>query len=549
MLLYLSIGAAPPFWGVLLLILGVGWAAGGAVREWAIRPAWRWGHATALFSLLVVMLLLVGVHTRLQINFFEHFSLGHADFGHFTEELKNALAGRGLRCDSFPNTRFGWHFVPLLYALVPGYALFPTPYYLMVCGALFVHMPAIVAYFFARRMSGSVLVGWLFGMAWLLLPSQSRLVYSNTYGFQWIYCSMWMLALLVAATASARWRWSVCLVVLLLLCKETVAAATLGWGLAVLLFTARRGLGAGVVVLSVVYLWLCTAWLIPHFSVSGEYQRAELFGALGNSMAEVLSSPVREPGMFFKTLFRAESAYFLATILVTMGLLPFRAWRMALMCIPTLALVLLLANPAWLSLKFWHQCTVLPFLFFAGIAGLRSSKLTEPNTAGLEMGDDGQHTAGPGAKAAGEGPSRTTSLRLASVAFMCAAMGHYFFAFSPLSKAFEPYAAVVDWHRPDPRLQVVQRLRAEIPRTSALLATERLAAHFTDFRRLYTGRRAGAADAAAYVLIDAADLWDTSDLARQGARFERDACFELMLRAESISAFRRRVGCPAAELD
>ena len=46
--------------------------------------------------------------------------LGHADFGHFTKELKNALAGRGLRSDSFENTRLGWHFVPLMYVFVPA---------------------------------------------------------------------------------------------------------------------------------------------------------------------------------------------------------------------------------------------------------------------------------------------------------------------------------------------------------------------------------------------------------------------------------------------
>lgn len=71
-------------------------------------------------SIILLIALLTVIHTKTQVNFFEHFMLGHSDIGHFTEELKSAPAGHGLRSDSFDNTRFGWHFVSLMYILVPG---------------------------------------------------------------------------------------------------------------------------------------------------------------------------------------------------------------------------------------------------------------------------------------------------------------------------------------------------------------------------------------------------------------------------------------------
>ena len=183
-----------PEW-TLFAIVGIGGSVFLMGLYFDLPSSPHWAHGAAITSILLFVAILTWVHTRIQINFYEHFMLGHAYFGHFTEELKNAWAGRGLRCDSFENTRLGWHFVPLLYVLVPGYAIWSSPYYLMVLGALLVHVAAIPAYFLARRLSGSVMVGWLFAAAWLLLPSNSRLIYSNTYGFQWIYIAIPLLAM------------------------------------------------------------------------------------------------------------------------------------------------------------------------------------------------------------------------------------------------------------------------------------------------------------------------------------------------------------------
>jgi uncharacterized membrane protein len=542
-------GHPPPLWTFLLLILGCGWAG----RQIAINlnplPAWRWGNALALASLSALLLLLVVIYTRLQINFFEHFRLGHADFGHFTEELKNALAGRGLRCDSFENTRFGWHFVPMLYVLVPGYALFPSPVYLMVCGALFVHLPSLLAYFLARRLSGSVLTGWMFATAWLLLPSQSRLVFSNTYGFQWIYFSMWLLGALMAATALGRWRLAVVIAVLLLLCKETAAAATLGWGLAVAIFLGRRAVGGSVAALSIVYWAVCTWIIIPRFAASGDYQRAELFGALGSTMGDVLLSPLREPALFFGRLIRREGLYFVATLLVSMAMLPMRRWRVAAMCIPTLGLVLLLENEQWLSIKFWHQCTILPILFFAAIFNLMPGGIEDRADLATGRGYDASISRAENTPASQRVARTGHSLALGVAAITCAALSHYFLAFSPIAKAFEPYAADTFMHIPDPKLEVVRRIRDAIPRDRSILATERLAAHFTDYRRLYTAGRNGAIDAAHFILLDAADSWDTSQLPKQANRFVEDPCFDLVNRESSIFIFARNAACPAVTLD
>lgn len=543
--------AVPPFFLTLMLVLSVGWAAGRSVRGGGTssitdprRPQAKpkrgvdARHLAALVGVVAAILVLTILHTRIQINFFEHFMLGHADFGHFTEELKNALAGRGLRNDGAENTRLGWHFVPLLYALVPGYALFPSPRYLMVCSALFVHAPAIVAYLFARRRTGSVLVGCLVAAAWLLLPSQSRLVYSNTYGFQWIYVSMVMIGALVAAGVSGRWRWAGVLVVVLLLTKETTTAVTFGWGLYVALFTARRRFGVVVMLASLAYLWLCVSVIIPRFAASGAYERFSLFGSLGDSLGALAAAPFTHPGEFFGRLIRRESVYFVLMLVVPMMLLPVRGWRVSVAALPTLILLLLLDNPQQIGIKFWHQATVLPVLFFAGIA-LLAPRAARRSACAAHTTNAPRPTAAGADQATRRRGSPALSASVSLVA--AAAMAHYLFGLSPLSKYYEIYARDSVLQSPDPRFAFVTSLRERIGTGATVLATERLAAHFTDARRLYTGGRPLPAD---YVIIDARDAWDPTDLPRQVERFAADPVYELWGSSGDITVFRRRAPAP-----
>lgn len=525
------IDQTPPFSLSFLMMLGAGWAAFRAVVRLPERDlpcSERHAHVIAIGVILLCIAALTLVHTLIQITYFDHFMLGHADIGHFTEELKNVLAGRGLRCDSFENTRLGWHFVPLMYALVPGYALWPTPVYLMVCSALVVHVVAMPAYFLARHLSGSVVVGWLWAMAWLALPVVSRLVYGNTYGFQWNNVTMPVLACLIFAGVTGRRRTSLVLFVVLLLCRETAAAATLGWGIYVALFTPRRREGIAVVVVSLLYVTLCTQWLIPHFSASGRYERLDLFGELGGSFGELALAAIREPAIFFGRFARSQAVMFLLVLLIPMAMLPIRGWRLAIAALPSLLLVLLMENEAFLSIKFWHHAPVVVIFFFAGISTIR-----------------------PGGSAV-DRPMLSVSARnrgTGAAVLTCALLGHYLFGFSPVAKSYEVVAGSTFLQQPDARMETIQRLRGEIPRERSILASERLAAHFTDYRRIYTGKRQGAVDASDFVLIDRADRWDRSGLVQRVGALAADRRFVLYGEFGSIVVFQRRPEVPTVPLD
>jgi len=306
---------------------------------------------------------------------------------------------------------------------------------------------------------------------------------------------------------------------MLLLVQETTAVAVFGWGLVLAMFTPRRKWGVLLCVASAGYLALCVKVFIPHFGVAGRFERLDLFGTLGKTSLDLMSAPFTQPAEFFGRLCRRESFYFVLLMLITMAALPLRGWRVALAAIPTLVGILLMENSEWLSIKFWHQSAVLPFLFFGGVASL--------------SGKDSL-----------EGPVRKhrTHRGLALAAFVSAAMGHYFYGFSPLSKPYEVYANDPRMHAPDPRLATVERLRAEIPTSATIHATERLAAHFTDYDKLYTGIASRAAD---FLIVDRSDDWDRSGLAQQVIPFASENGYELHAEHTSIVVFRRQVGSDA----
>ncbi len=543
-------GETPPFALTFLLIVGVGWAALRAAARCCSGhtscdetlaasvtlstspplPS-RGSHYFALGSIFALIAVLVSVHTQIQNNLFEHFMLGHADIGHYTEELKNALVGRGLRCDSFDNTRLGWHFVPLMYLLVPGYALWPTPVYLMVCGALAVHFVALPVYFFARHRSRSVGVAWMWAIAWLMLPQVSRMIYGNTYGFQWNNVTMIVLALVMVAGLMGRWRTCVVMVGILLLCRETAAAAVVGWGLYVAMATPRRKLGIAMAVVAVAYYLLCVHSFIPYFAASHRYERFDLFGELGDSLVALIASMFSSPGLFFGRLARPEVFYLLLMLITPMGLLPLVGWRLTLAAFPTLALVLLMANADYLSIKFWHHASVLTIFFVGAMTAMRSGDARKDRLSCVAAWIIGSRGVHPDA----------TNRGMAFSVLICATMGHYLYGYSPLAKSYEAYHASAFLATPDPRMDVVRQLRDDVPKGRTILATERMAAHFTDYHRLYTGR---AERLAHFVIIDRSDRWDTSGLPQEATRFERDEHYRRYGEYGSIIVFERRPGAP-----
>jgi uncharacterized membrane protein len=436
----------PGYLTICLLIVCAGWAVGLLANGVAIPGAVARFRKSAPIILTAAILTATIWHAHTQYVYWRHFMLGYADIGLFTTELEHGLLLNQV-ADRFADTRMGYHCIPLFYALVPLYALFRSPVFLMVVGPLALNLAAVPIYQLARARGQSAGAALLISLSWLALPSLSRLPYANTYGFQSIYLAVPFIAWSMSLALRGRWRASHVCLVLAMLCEETVCGVALGWGVYLTLFGPRRRTGVIIAVMALGYLALCTQVIIPHFAGSPVYSRLDLFGELS-------------PGAAVGRLLRPRVAWYLLALAAPLLIGLWRAPRLLVIVIPTLLLVLLLRDHDYLNVKYWHQSTILPPLFIAAVVGL----------TGTTRGHDGTpapaHAAGP-------------VLGL----FMTVLLFHQVIGFSPFSQAYRYHAANPALKTKDPRVDVVEFVQGQYPAgDTTVIATERLAAHFCDYR-------------------------------------------------------------------
>lgn len=457
--LWLS-GWAPTFLTICVAMGGFVWAIDRLGCNAALSPRCERANRYVPWVLIAAMLASTAWHTAEQIDLWRHFMLGHADFGFFTIELEHCLPWKEIGPERFADTRMGYHCVPMFYLLAPFYAVVRSPVFLMFVGPLALNLAAVPFYQLARDRGGSRTIGLLVGLAWLALPSLSRLPYSGTYGFQSIYLAVPWLAWAFALGLRGRWCWSHVCLAGALLCEETVCGVVLGWGVYLMLWGGRRRDGMCIAIVSLVYLALCTAVVIPFFAPSAEYTRLGLFGEVtGCGIIERLSRP--------------RVGFYLLALLVP--LLPGlkRGWKVLIAAVPTLLLIALMRDADYLNIKYWHQSSVLPVLFLAAMIGV-----VRPTGGGGNM-------------------SRSTLLGPVLGLLVGALFFHQLMGVSPLTKAYQLCSQQSPLQNDDPRAVAVAYVRAHFPpEQTTVMATERLAAHFTDYRMIrsigaenLTGRR------------------------------------------------------------
>ncbi|RMF81202.1 MAG: DUF2079 domain-containing protein [Planctomycetota bacterium] len=457
------------------------------------------------FAAPVVILLAVAAatawQTGIQVTTWRHFGLGIADFGFYTRDLESCLPWSHI-ADRFRDTRLAYHFEPLFFALAPVYAVFRSPLMLMILGPLAINAGALAFYRLALARGCSVVAACGIALAWLALPSVSRMPYAGGYGFESVHLAVPLVAMTVSAGVRGRWRAAHAWLALSVLVQETLVGFAIGWAAYLLLFTRRRRDGVIIIVAAGAYFALATQVIVPHFAASGSYSRLDLIGA--TTPAELLAQVVRPRAVFYVLALGAPLAFWLA-----------RGWRIALAGVPTLLLVMALSNPDFLCIRYWHQSAILPVLFAASVVGLTAKRHTLNASSASRRG--GRHETAtascgtvqgstPPLSFLGRGLEWSAASLLATVLIWHAVLG-----FSPFSQSYRLVRTLGLWRDADPRMAAIEFVRQHYsPRQTSVLATQRAAAHFLDYRAIapLSDESLRAPLTADVIVVDEADEWD-----------------------------------------
>lgn len=508
------------------------------------RPRISWKILAILGASCLTFVLLFSTLVILQ---YHAGHLGYADSGFVAEALWNTLHGRFMYAHGFdPPMLLADHFSPIWLLLVPIYALAPRHETLIVVSAVVLAVTAIPIFLFARQEWHNNAAALCLALAFLLHPAVQHEVSSFSYGFQAEVMAVPFLAFACYFLRRRSWKWFWVCVLLVLCCKETLAAIVLGLGLSAIVLERSRRTGPVVIALSVLWILGVTTVLLPWLKGGGRYyQLTQFFGHLGGSYSEIsgsladrfLGAPIETAG----EVLHREVWMFLAQMLLPLVFLSLLCPAALLMGAPHFFMMLVgdPGKPHLFSIFHHYKVGLIVVPFFAAAVGVRLF-LERRGSVYRALARLGSHAL-PGlvrlsARAGDEEPltglrawlrallvrlspdllrgwldqpgTRSALLRgVASMVIIASLLSCYYFGPTPVSKTFEPKIVTLT-----PHSLALARMKRRIPMDACVVTTHRAGAHFTDREQLYCLPLSAALEpqiihTADYILIDLKDRW------------------------------------------
>lgn len=309
------------------------------------------------------------------------------DMGVFGQLFWNTINGRVMQgsIEEIPN-HFGIHWSPGLLLLAPGYALFPSPYYLLIIQTLALALGALPAYGLASRTLGQKF-GLLGAVAYLLYPS---LHWLNLFDFHEIaFFVPALLAALYYADAN-RWGYASLWFALAASMKEDAVLVVAFSGLYFLLRRDAptdmprhhaRLYAAVTVFAALLYFALAIKIFMPAFG--GGLLRLDRYAGLGASAGEIIKNLFTQPSLFFRTVFTFPKMDYLLWLFVPVALLPLASGRAFLLLVPGLLENLLTTNQSQFSTLYQYDAVLIPGIIYCAMHGLRALQARWPTRGPL----------------------------------------------------------------------------------------------------------------------------------------------------------------------
>lgn len=346
-------------------------------------------------------------------------------------------------------SRFGRHFSPVFYLLLPAYWLYPAPPTLLALHSLAIGLGALPVYALAAPRLGRPMA-LVFAAAYLLNPAVHDVNQKND--FHEIGFTLPALLLVIWLGLDGR-TWHYWLAVALALSTREEAGVSVALFGAYLLVVGRRGRGLATIAAGLVYFLVVVGFVMPRFNTTGRFPLPEGYEYLGGSLGGIVRGALTRPDLVLRTATESAKLSYLFWLLAPLAFLPLLAPE--LLAVGGFALAQVLASTYQYHYEIFERyaAPIVPAVFAAAIVGV-----------GRLMG-------------------RVPPSRRASALWLCAAGIALGTAFAQLQLRTLPLRAPGP---PDARLAASIALAGSIP-ASASVAVEdhRLLAHAAHRRRLY----------------------------------------------------------------
>ncbi|MDE2001124.1 MAG: DUF2079 domain-containing protein [Patescibacteria group bacterium] len=314
-------------------------------------------------------LLIFGIFTAIRQY---HFQTQAWDMGIFDQLFWNTLHGRFMQgtLEELPQ-HFGIHFSPFLLALVPLYALVPSPYTLLFLQTGALALGVFPLYGIACRKLTRPFPEIIAG-AYLLSPA---LQWVNIFDFHSV---AFFIPLFLAAWYFAEQRSYLPASAFFLLAAATKEDAPLVILFAGLFFLIRgwrdrdrrvKSFGGILALAAGIYFAATIYMIMPAFG--GGLLRIDRYQELGGSFSALLLSPFLKPAAFLNTIFQFPKLMYVFWLFAPLLFLPLASGSALLLLAPGLAENLLTSYQPQFSGLYQYDALLIPGLFISTIYGIQ----------------------------------------------------------------------------------------------------------------------------------------------------------------------------------
>ncbi len=327
-----------------------------------------YGGAVLVITLIsVILLALIGVY-RYLAYYSPCFDFGI--FAQMFESMRTTLLPT-TTCERYTElSHFAVHLSPIYYALLPLYALFPSPITLAISQALVVGSSVIPLVLIARRMQFGRLQTLGLALCIAFFPA----LHGGTFYDLHENCFLTPLILWFFYFLERDSKWGMLGMALAVCLVKEDAAVYIAFIALYLIFSGRKKLfGAGLFALAVAYFFFAVAILARYGEGAMNWRYQNLMLAGEDSLVSVVVNVLKNPAYALSVSFNAEKIGFLLSMFVPMAgvaLLIKKADRIILL--GPLVLITLLSDYVYQhSIYFQYNFGIIAILFYLALLNLK----------------------------------------------------------------------------------------------------------------------------------------------------------------------------------
>ncbi|MDD5547287.1 MAG: DUF2079 domain-containing protein [Candidatus Pacebacteria bacterium] len=332
-----------------------------------------------ILSLIFLYILIFGVFACVRHYDFQTQAF---DMGIFNQSFWNSLHGHFME-SSIENTQgvsnhFGMHWSPILLTLLPGYAIFPSPYFLLIIQTVILAFGAWPLYLLAKKVLGESgkRIPLLLTIAYLIFPA---LHWVNSFDFHEL---AFLVPILIAAfyfIEIKNWLWSIIFLILAAAVKEDAILIVLFAGIYLILksnkennswLTKQRKIGLAIIISAIIYFLIATKLIMPAFG--GGLLHLSRFSDLGETPGQIIKNLIINPALLINTIFAQQKLFYLLWLFLPVAFLPLLSPISLIILIPGLAENLLSSWGAQTAGLYHYDALLIGGIFIGAVYGAKN---------------------------------------------------------------------------------------------------------------------------------------------------------------------------------